>query len=160
MKHLIYIFLFLLTFGGQAQTKTDPEYAKKLEELYKHTVSLIQPAELAKKLDDKNVYVLDTRAKAEYTTSHIKGARFVDYESFKVSSVKDIPKDAKVIVYCSVGWRSERIGEKLKKAGYTDVNNLYGGIFEWVNQGFTVYNAQGETKTVHAYSKEWAKWIK
>jgi len=33
-------------------------------------------------------------------------------------------------VYCSLGIRSEVIAKKLKKAGYTNVFNLYGGIFE------------------------------
>lgn len=160
MKNILYIVFLLLTGTSFSQTKTDPEYAAKLEELYKHSVELIQPSELAPELEKKTTYVLDTRSIAEYGTSHIKGAKFIDYNSFKLSAVSEIPKDAKIVVYCSVGWRSERIGEKLKKAGYQDVSNLYGGLFEWVNQGYKVFNAEGETKHVHAYSKEWAKWIK
>lgn len=161
MKRLLIILLGTwVQLGFGQEIKTDPAYAEKLEELYKHTVDLIQPADLAKKIGNKSLYILDTRSDAEYNTSHIKSARFVSYNTFKLSMVKDIPKDAQIVLYCSVGWRSERIGEKLKKAGYSNVSNLYGGIFEWVNQGNKVYNAEGETKLVHAYSKEWAKWIK
>jgi len=63
-------------------------------------------------------------------------------------------------VYCSLGIRSEDIAEKLKKAGYNNVLNLYGGIFEWKNKDFTVYNSEGtQTEKIHTFSKEWSKWL-
>ena len=41
------------------------------------------------------------------------------------------------------------------------VYNLYGGLFEWVNQGKEVVKPNGETtETVHAYSKSWGIWLK
>ena len=66
-----------------------------------------------------------------------------------------------MVVYCTVGYRSERIGEKLQKMGFQDVHNLYGGITEWVNQGHKVVDPEGnETPKVHTYSKDWGKWLK
>lgn len=70
-----------------------------------------------------------------------------------------MPKFALVIVYCSVGYRSERIGEKLQDAGFINVQNLYGGIFKWVNEGMPVYNSIGPTKQVHGYSRSWGVWL-
>ncbi len=55
-----------------------------------------------------------------------------------------IGEESKVVVYCSVGYRSEKIAEKLKAAGYKNVFNLYGGIFEWENQNLPVYDSNGE----------------
>ena len=53
-----------------------------------------------------------------------------------------------------------KITKKLKKAGYTKVFNLYGGIVEWVNQGLPVYDPQGNsTNKVHTYTKFWGKWL-
>ena len=64
-------------------------------------------------------------------------------------------------MYCSVGYRSEKISEKLIAAGFTDVSNLYGGIFEWVNIGRPVYKASNQkTNRVHTYNKEWSKWLR
>ena len=64
------------------------------------------------------------------------------------------------MVYCSIGIRSEDISEKLKKAGYTNVYNLYGGIFEWKNRNYPVVNPENEvTEKVHAYSKQWGQWL-
>ena len=75
--------------------------------------------------------------------------------------MKAIPKSATIVVYCTVGYRSGKIVEKLQKAGYQKVYNLHGSIFEWVNQGNSVVNSKGVTTTeVHTYSKDWAKWLK
>lgn len=45
------------------------------------------------------------------------------------------------------------------EAGYIQVYNLYGGIFEWVNEGHPVFNDQGETDKIHAYNKLWGMWL-
>ncbi len=109
-----------------------------------------------------HIVLLDAREKIEYEVSHIKNAKFVGFNTFKISSFtkQNIPKKDTIVVYCSLGVRSEDISEKLKKAGYINVYNLYGGIFEWKNKNYTVVNPKGEiTENVHAYSKEWAKWL-
>ena len=62
-------------------------------------------------------------------------------------------------MYCSVGYRSERIGEKLIKEGYSNVFNLYGGIFDWVNNDNPVYDFNEKVYKVHAYNKDWGKWV-
>jgi len=64
------------------------------------------------------------------------------------------------VVYCSLGIRSETIAHKLIKKGYTNVYNLYGGIFEWKNNDFVVLDTEGsETEKVHAFNKNWGKWL-
>jgi predicted sulfurtransferase len=74
--------------------------------------------------------------------------------------VYDIPLNAPIIVYCAVGNRSEKIAEKLQDAGYKTVHNLYGGIFEWVNEGQPVYKENGvQTSEIHTFNKNWANWI-
>ena len=80
----------------------------------------------------------------------------------KNSLGKKIPnKNEAIVVYCSLGIRSETIGETLKASGYTNIKNLYGGIFEWKNKNFKVYNnKQIETDSIHAFSKTWSKWLK
>ena len=86
---------------------------------------------------------------------------FVGYEKFDLkNTLKKVPKkDAVIVVYCSLGVRSEDIAEKLKNKGYTKVYNLYGGIFEWKNNGNPVFSKGIETNKVHAYSKEWGTWL-
>jgi len=110
----------------------------------------------------KDIILLDGREKKEYKVSHLKGAKFVGYEKFNLKkTIKSLPnKEACIVVYCSLGVRSEDIAEKLKEAGYTNVFNLYGGIFEWKNNENKVVNQKGiETQKVHAFSKEWGVWL-
>ncbi|MGI9547940.1 MAG: rhodanese-like domain-containing protein, partial [Flavobacteriaceae bacterium] len=93
-----------------------------------------------------------------YDVSHIPGAQWVGYKSFSLDRIKTAfsRTDTSIVVYCSVGVRSENIGEKFLDMGYTEVNNLYGGIFEWKNKGYIVVDSTGnETQNVHAYSKYW-----
>tara|TARA_B100000768_G_scaffold179381_1_gene196947 strand:+ start:1240 stop:1734 length:495 start_codon:yes stop_codon:yes gene_type:complete len=114
------------------------------------------------KLILNDVLLFDAREKVEFETSHIKNALFVGYDKFNLEKTNNkIPnKNDKIIVYCSLGIRSSTIAIKLKKAGYTNVLNLYGGIFEWKNSGYRVYNRdEKETEKVHTYKQEWSKWL-
>jgi rhodanese-related sulfurtransferase len=155
------IFLSILLFISiTALFSVDFNYKKELNRLYKFTVKTIKPDKLKKYYDENtNFYILDTRQQEEYNVSRIKNARHVDYKKFKLDYIKDIPKSSLIIVYCSVGVRSERIGEKLLQAGYQNVFNLYGGIFEWINNDYPVYNENGKTNEIHGYSKSWSRWL-
>ena len=156
--------LSLITFGflaitAQSQNIQDKAYANRLKFLLSHSVEEISVKDAAE-LHGKAIF-LDSRAKKEYTVSHIKGAKWIGYDEFDTSSLKGISKDKTIIVYCSVDYRSEKITKKLNKLGYKSVSNLYGGMFEWVNQGEKVYtNEDVATLKVHAYNKTWSKWLK
>ena len=56
-----------------------------------------------------NVTFFDAREPREYDVSHIENALLVGYNHFDINTVKNIPKDKKIIVYCSMGYRSEKI---------------------------------------------------
>ncbi len=137
-------------------------YNKKLQSIYQYTVPLIQSDSLKSLIrSEPSLVLLDIRSRKEFDVSHIEGARFLDYEHFDPKMIRDIPKNAPLVVYCSVGYRSERIGKKLLDMGYKKVDNLYGGIFEWKNEGNEVVNIEGlPTDSVHTYNKSWSKWLK
>jgi len=140
-----------------AQTENGA-FKAMLETMYKKTVPLVSVTELKRM---QNVVLLDTRARTEYDISHLPDARWVGYDDFDLKRVADIPKEANVVLYCSVGYRSERVGEKLQAAGYRHVHNLYGSLFEWVNQGNPVVDNAGKpTQRVHAYSRLWGVWLR
>ena len=129
-----------------------------LSKLLNHNVNEVSVTDI--KLNDKVVY-LDAREKNEYKVSHVKNAIWVGYDKFQEDSIKGLAKDKKIIVYCSVGYRSEKITEKLIKMGYTNVSNLYGGLFEWSNQKMPmVRGAQNDTTVkIHPYDEKWGQWI-
>ena len=129
--------------------------------MYKKTVPLIQPEQVITwESEGEPLIILDTRSNPEYQVSHLQNALFIDFDSFRSSEVKDLSKTTKIVVYCSVGYRSERIGEKLQELGFEDVYNLYGGIFHWKNNNYPVVNSIGQsTDSVHAYNRAWGRWL-
>ena len=131
-------------------------YKQMLDTLLKHSVKEILPKDALKQ---KNAIFLDARKPEEYNVSHIAKAVRVGYSDFDIQKLPALKKNSPLIVYCSVGYRSEKISEKLLAAGYTNVQNLYGGIFEWVNEGNPVQDSLGRTNNVHAYNKDWGKWL-
>ncbi len=152
------LFLILLLFASKmtnAQVKSRA-FDSLLHVMLAKSVPMVECEDLKKM---KNVVLLDTRAKREYQVSHLKNAQWVGFETFDLKSVANLPKDANIVVYCSIGVRSEKIGEKLIKAGFKNVHNFYGSIFEWVNQGNPVYDMAGkETKKIHVYNWKWGVW--
>lgn len=124
--------------------------------LLDHSVTEIAVKEA---IGNDSIIFLDARSLAEYNVSHIKDAIHVGYDNFSFESVPSDAKDKPIVVYCSVGYRSEKIAEKLNENGYKNVSNLYGGIFEWVNQGNPVYQGDTTTQNVHAYDKTWGIWL-
>lgn len=139
-----------LSFGQSLAYKTllKGYYDKDFPIVYPHQNQIIESA-----------VFLDTREKEEFEVSHIQGAKWVGYETFSLESIKHIPKDEPIVVYCSIGARSQEIGKRLKSVGYKEVYNLYGGIFHWVNEDYPVYKNDEETVEVHAYSKVWGIWL-
>ena len=157
MKNLFCLIFILRSFSLFAQVESGA-FNLMLKTLLDHSVPEINVANAAK-LGPQTVF-LDAREPNEYSVSHLKGAVPVGYDHFQMANVSHLPKDTPIVVYCSVGYRSEKIAEKLKAAGYTKVSNLYGGIFEWVNQKNTVYDTDGETQRVHAYDRTWGIWLR
>ncbi|WP_052467051.1 rhodanese-like domain-containing protein [Psychroserpens damuponensis] len=125
-----------------------------------NNIPYISVQELA--MPKTDVTLFDARELSEYNVSHLKDALYVGYNDFNLNhTLQNIKtKDQAIVVYCSLGIRSETIANQLKKAGYTNVRNLYGGIFEWRNNDFEVYKAKNiKTDSVHVFSKAWSKWL-
>jgi len=135
-----------------------PDFGKKIDGLISFTVPLMSVTEL---LNNKDKFIIfDVREKAEFDVSHIPDAIYLGYSDFNVGSIKNIPKEKNMVVYCSIGYRSEKIGEKLLRLGYKNVYNLYGSIFEWANEKYPLVGSNGKTTySVHSYNKSWSKWV-
>ncbi|TVZ56833.1 rhodanese-related sulfurtransferase [Lutibacter sp. Hel_I_33_5] len=161
------VFLFVLISLNSFSQESLKDLLKKYNTESVPYISVDSLKKITKKpfdstLADNNIILLDAREKKEYKVSHLKNALFVGYDKFNLKkTTKNLPnKNAKIVVYCSLGVRSEIVAEKLKKAGYTNVLNLYGGIFEWKNNGNTVFNSKEKsTEKVHTCTKEWSQWL-
>lgn len=155
---LIFLSLFLCTASLSGQT-----LAQLLQKYNRHSVPYISVGALRMEQSKIQIILLDAREAPEFATSHLESAEYVGFNDFSDKEfLMNFPdKNIPIVVYCSLGIRSETVAEKLKKAGYSHVRNLYGGIFEWKNKGYPVVDSTGmETENVHAYSRQWSKWLK
>jgi len=154
-RHILIGLLFFSSISFAQKTMTE-----LLKKYNTEDIPYISVQELA--MPKTDAILLDARELKEYEVSHLKHAMHVGYDHFDLNTVlKNIPKTStSIVVYCSVGIRSEAIAQQLKKAGYSNVYNLFGGIFEWKNHNLPVYNCEEtETENVHAYSKDWGQWL-
>lgn len=150
------IFILFSALKMEAQTSI----ADILHRHNSEDVPYISVEELRMNQFDDEVVILDAREPEEFQVSHLKNAEYAGYNNFSIDNLKGISKDAEIVVYCSLGIRSEDIAQKLRKAGFKNVQNLYGGIFNWKNKGYPVYDLKGkETNKVHAYSEKWSKYL-
>ena len=158
MNKYIYYILIIFSTSTLSGQNTLSELLKKYNS---KKINYISVQELA--MPKTKAIILDAREINEYNVSHIKDAYYVGYNDFKIETVLNHiqDKNRKIVVYCSIGIRSETIAHKIKKAGFTNVLNLYGGIFEWKNNNYPVYTNEGlQTENVHVFSNEWSKWLK
>lgn len=160
MKKRAFFLILMLSSGLAAAKAQNKAYKMMLKALLSHSVPEINVSQ-AKLAHDNQTVFLDAREIREYEISHIPNARFVGYNDFTLDRIKDIPRDSPIIVYCSVGYRSEKVADKLIAAGFSKVSNLYGGIFQWVNESNIVLdNTNTPTPQVHAYNRTWGVWLK
>jgi len=99
--------------------------------------------------------LLDVREEAEYNVSHLPGAIRVRPGSDASELVADLPPDTPIVAYCSVGYRSSELVQKLTDRGFTNVKNLEGSIFKWANDGYPVERDGEEVREVHPFDDQW-----
>ena len=149
MKKLLVYLPLALSLVTCAQEETFDEMVVRM---CSKEVAMIQAEDIP-----ADAIIVDRRDQEEIDISHIPGSisdvKFDDYVK------EQLEKDALIVVYCSVGYRSGEYAEELQEAGFTNVYNLYGGIFKWVNEGREVVNYNGPTQAIHTYNKKWSKWV-
>jgi len=151
-------FIILSVFALTKSYAQNPKgFDEECRKYIKGKVSLIYPVQLNDQIKKSEIKLLDARERKEYNVSHLMNAQFIGYDNFQIEAIHSYALTDTIVVYCSIGYRSEKIGEKLISLGYKNVYNLYGGIFNWVNSGYKVVDSRKSvTKKVHGYDKTWS----
>lgn len=103
--------------------------------------------------------LLDVRPPHETALGAIPGASQTDPDA-DADALADALRGRDVVVYCSVGVRSGRMGRRLAARGVA-VRNLRGAVFGWANAGRPLVTASGApTRTVHPYSARWGLYLR
>ncbi len=109
-------------------------------------------SELQKQLDANNIVIVDVREAKEIQISKIKNSlTLAEFESRK-----DSFKNKRIIVYCTIGYRSSITSDELRTQGF-DSYNLRGGVLSWAHAKGDFVDPKGKpTNDVHVYGKQWS----
>lgn len=120
-------------------------------------VPVIKPEALLALLEDTNLVLLDVRQPDEQKVSMIPKA--MTLPEFAERFRKGLPRSKRIVVYCTIGYRSGRYAMELATKGIR-AENLEGGLLAWshIHGPLEVRNDAGfhtATRRVHIYSSGW-----
>ena len=123
-------------------------------------VEWISTAELADWLAKKGQgapVLLDVRTPEEWSVSHLPGARRIEPGATAEVAAAGLAKETPIVTYCAVGYRSGEMAERLRAAGFTNVRNLEGSIFQWANEHRQLVHENESVIQVHPYNGFWGR---
>jgi len=111
------------------------DYAYDVTNVGKH----LSPIEFHNAISEENSVVIDMRNHYESEVGYFEKAYCPDADTFR-EAIKVVEnefadkKDKKVLLYCTGGIRCEKASAYLKDKGFTDVNQLHGGIIAYAHE--------------------------
>lgn len=90
------------------------------------TISSVEPEKVAELLKKGNT-IVDVRKHGEYNTGHVKDAQFVTLSDMP-GNLKGLDKNATYLVHCAGGYRSMIAASIMKREGFREPKNVYGGF--------------------------------
>ncbi|HEV2666947.1 MAG TPA: rhodanese-like domain-containing protein [Blastocatellia bacterium] len=88
--------------------------------------------ELKSRLDAGEMFrLIDVREPSEHRTAKIEGSELKPLGQIANWANELTVKDEEIVLHCHHGMRSDRACQYLAAQGFTNVNNLVGGIDEW-----------------------------
>ena len=101
----------------------------------------LEPEEWRTVMESGEDYVMiDVRNNYESKVGHFEGAvkpdveNFFDFPGWLEQAGEEIPKEKKVLMYCTGGIRCEKFSVLMKQKGWQDVNQLHGGILRYAKK--------------------------
>lgn len=155
------IILLTASFGCQAQnipksnldkraqiTTMYQKYAQEFPQVKGITVEELKDLQQHK----QNLVLIDVRSPDERAVSIIPGA--ITPEEFESNLAQYSQDDVTVVAYCTIGYRSGKYADQLRKQGI-NILNLEGSLLAWSHVRGTLTNANGITDKIHVFGRQW-----
>jgi hydroxyacylglutathione hydrolase len=115
--------------------------AWRTEERPIHRIELIDPQELARRVDgDGGPVILDVRNDSEYASEHIPGSLHIPYGNL-AARLDELPRGRPIATICRGGKRSGLAASILQRAGFEGVIHVGKGVGAWRAAGHPVEGA-------------------
>ena len=116
-----------LALGGLTVALVYNEIAGRLSGIRR-----LGPAEVTALINHGNALLVDVRGASDFEKGHIAGSKNVQMTQFDPENKQLAPaKSLPVVMVCKVGQTASVAAKRLRKAGFTDVAVLEGGIQAW-----------------------------
>ena len=102
------------------------------------------------RVSDATVVIVDVRKEKERAVSVIPGA----LSRAEFERRKDEFRGRRIVLYCTIGYRSGKIVKTLRAEGL-DAVNLKGSILSWAHASQPLVDKNGDTKRLHVYGRKW-----
>lgn len=104
-------------------------------------VPSVSPNQAAELFANKQAVIVDVREQDEWNEQHIEGAIFIPLAELenRMGELEQY-KDSPIIMQCRTGRRSNIASKSLIEAGFSNVQNLEGGILAWSESGLATVN--------------------
>jgi sodium/bile acid cotransporter 7 len=107
------------------------------------------PDALAWRVDGRPLVFVDARTAPERAVSTLPGA--ITEETLRARG--PLPGE-RVVVYCTIGYRSAATTKVLREGGY-EAFNMEGSILAWLHAGGELVRDGQPTRDVHVYGASW-----
>lgn len=91
---------------------------------------VITAKELARRLPQNGITIVDVRGKAEYAEKHIVGARLIPL-GYLPDNLDSLSRESTIVTHCASGYRSQIAASLLQAAGFENVITLNEGTECW-----------------------------
>ena len=89
--------------------------------------------EAVRMINDGTPRIVDVRSQADYKKGHLLGAVNIPAQQLVRTDGAELgAKDRPVILYCALGGLARETAQGLRKAGFTQIFPLKGGLNEWL----------------------------
>ncbi len=147
------------THGADVQTPAWERTLRLVRQAFPEVPQMSTQQLAAMREDDTapDILLLDARSSTEFKVSHLPGAVLASNTRMALEVLDASDPVRTVVVYCSVGYRSSRLAEKLRARGIENVFNLEGSLFQWANEGRPLYRGEERVYQAHPYDEEWGQ---
>ena len=147
------------TYGADVQTPAWERTLRLVRRAFPDVPQISTQQLAAMQADDTapDIVMLDARSATEFKVSHLPGAVLASNTRMALEALDASDQVRTVVVYCSVGYRSSRLAEKLRARSIENVFNLEGSLFQWANEGRPLYRGEERVYQAHPYDEEWGQ---
>ncbi len=112
--------------------------------------------EAAQLLSRKPLTILDVRDANEFEVSHLEGAL-----RYKEGLLENLDPKSPILVYCTVGVRSNKLAKTLRELGFNEIIELQDGLIGWSNAQLPLVNSANQsTDSIHVYNQYFGNLLK